>query len=308
MLVENLYGHSAVEADSLHSHATILLNPKADLPSRFRSLFALRNINTDEAVRVISDAFSRTDSALLKHELAYCLGQMRLPSAIEGLKAVLADTEEDPMVRHEAGEALGAIGDPSSLPVLRQFADAQVEKEVAVRETCEIAIDNIENNRGIGCPCQFHPNDIKFDSVDPAPPMDERLAVAELEALLLNAELPMYKRYRAMFSLRNRATPDAVMALCRGLQDKSALFRHEIAYVLGQLQSPLAIDALQTCLAIADEAPMVRHECAEALGSIADDRCMPILTQYLQDPMQVVRESCQVALDICEFERSADMQ
>ena len=40
-------------------------------------------------------------SALLKHELAYCLGQMRKPSALPALEAVLRDASEDPMVRHE---------------------------------------------------------------------------------------------------------------------------------------------------------------------------------------------------------------
>lgn len=40
-------------------------------------------------------------SALLKHELAYCLGQMQNPSAVPALESVLQNTSEDPMVRHE---------------------------------------------------------------------------------------------------------------------------------------------------------------------------------------------------------------
>ena len=40
-------------------------------------------------------------SALLKHELAYCLGQMKKISALPALEAVLRDSSEDPMVRHE---------------------------------------------------------------------------------------------------------------------------------------------------------------------------------------------------------------
>lgn len=42
-------------------------------------------------------------SALLKHELAYVLGQINDPSAIPILSNILADKEEDPMVRHEVG-------------------------------------------------------------------------------------------------------------------------------------------------------------------------------------------------------------
>jgi len=41
------------------------------------------------------------ESALLKHELAYCLGQTKNPSALSTLEAVLRNKDEDPMVRHE---------------------------------------------------------------------------------------------------------------------------------------------------------------------------------------------------------------
>ena len=41
------------------------------------------------------------ESALLKHELAYCLGQMKNMNALPVLESVLADEKEDPMVRHE---------------------------------------------------------------------------------------------------------------------------------------------------------------------------------------------------------------
>lgn len=55
-----------------------------------------------EAISWISKAFS-DDSALLKHELAYCLGQMQDRQAIPTLTAVLKDAQQEPMVRHEAG-------------------------------------------------------------------------------------------------------------------------------------------------------------------------------------------------------------
>ena len=43
------------------------------------------------------------DSALLKHELAYCLGQIKNEAALPVLETVLRDKAEDPMVRHEVG-------------------------------------------------------------------------------------------------------------------------------------------------------------------------------------------------------------
>ena len=92
-----------------------------------------------------------------------------------------------------------------------------------------------------------------------------------------------------MFALRNIGTDESILALCDGLKCKSALFRHEIAYVLGQIQSVLTIDALKANLEDANENYMVRHECAEALGSIATQKCVSILEPYLKDNQAVVR-------------------
>ena len=54
-----------------------------------------------------------------------------------------------------------------------------------------------------------------------------------------------------------------------GLADDSALLRHEICYVLGQLRKAKAIPVLVNLLEV-DRDVMVRHEAAEALGAIAD--------------------------------------
>ena len=37
----------------------------------------------------------------MRHELAYCLGQMQDPLALPVLEKVLRDGEDDPIVRHE---------------------------------------------------------------------------------------------------------------------------------------------------------------------------------------------------------------
>lgn len=96
--------------------------------------------------------------------------------------------------------------------------------------------------------------------------------------------------------------------LIAGLKCTSALFRHEIAYVLGQIQSDACVDELKTNLQDREENPMVRHECAEALGSIATPECTRMLEEYLKDNERVVKESCLVALDISEYENSAQFQ
>lgn len=53
---------------------------------------------------------------------------------------------------------------------------------------------------------------------------------------------------------------------------------------------------------------MVRHECAEALGAIATPECFSVLEKYLMDDKRVVKESCEIALDMCEYENSPEFQ
>lgn len=88
----------------------------------------------------------------------------------------------------------------------------------------------------------------------------------------------------------------------------SALFRHEVAFVLGQLQEPVSIPFLIESLENPQENEMVRHESAEALGAIATPECFEILKKFLNDEKRVVRESCIVALDMCEYENSTEFQ
>ena len=51
-------------------------------------------------LNLMSAAF-QDPSALLKHEMAYVLGQMRNPTALPILSKLLQDLDQDPMVRHE---------------------------------------------------------------------------------------------------------------------------------------------------------------------------------------------------------------
>lgn len=151
-----------------------LLNAKGAIPlaHRFRALFTLKSFGkstamvqdnggpvSDAAIRIIAQGFS-DPSALLKHELAYVLGQMGNLRAVPVLEQVLGDMHQHAMVRHEvslgswqlvsfwcfsyrskAAEALGALSSTTSEPVLRRYL---TDDERCVRETCEIALSRIE--------------------------------------------------------------------------------------------------------------------------------------------------------------------
>jgi len=283
--------------DQISKVGNLLLNTNRPLKERFRALFTLKNIGGRTAIEWIAKAF-QDESALLKHEVAYCLGQLQDPIAI--LSNVLEDKSREAIVRHEAAEALGAIGTVDVLPILQKYSKDSVPE---VSDTCNMAIDRMNWLAEGG-------KDDKnlFPSVDPAPPLMET-DTNKLTKILLDETLPMFERYRAMFSLRNNGDDESIKALALGLECSSALFRHEVAFVLGQAASPAAINELITRLRDTDENPMVRHECAEALGGIGAIGVEKELSKYLgKDESDVVRESCVVALDMVDYNNSEEFQ
>jgi deoxyhypusine monooxygenase len=208
------------------------------------------------------------------------------------------------MVRHECAEALGAIGSESSKPTLQCIVDT-FPHIPELSDTCRLAIDAIRwraegadlDHIPAVCACMINP----YSSVDPAPPhpSHELKSPIELGDILCDADLPILERYRAMFSLRNKGGAACVEQLCRALttDTSSPLLRHEVAYVLGQLQHPDSVDALEVSLRRLGEHEMVRHESAE--GRWQD--CERILTEFASDENVVVRESCLVALDAANY-------
>ncbi|KAJ7977274.1 Deoxyhypusine hydroxylase [Quillaja saponaria] len=279
----------------------LLLDPTQPISERFRALFSLRNLKGPGPRNALIIA-TRDSSNLLAHEAAFALGQIQDAEAIPALVSALNDLSLHPIVRHEAAEALGAIGLESNVPLLKNSLILDPAQEV--RETCELALQRIEQLKDDG-------NDDKlsvtakspFMSVDPAAPAPCS-PLHQLRELLLDEGKGMYERYAALFALRNDGGNEAVAAIIDSLGSKSALLRHEVAYVLGQLQNKAASAALSNIIRDANEHPMVRHEAAEALGSIADDESVALLEEFARDPEPIVSQSCEVALSMLEYERS----
>lgn len=245
------------------------------------------------------------ESVLLKHEVAYAIGQMRDDAAITILENLLSDTNEHPVVRHEAGEALGAIATDRCLAIVEKFVNDEAQE---VSETCELAVGRIKWLQSI--PDEKEREKMAgasdFYTVDPAPAAKSK-DPKELGDALIDENLPIFDRYCALFALRDLNNNESVAQLIRGFESTSALLRHEIAYVLGQMQNSTSFEGLNKVLENVNEHPMVRHEAAEALGALCTD-VEPILKSFLKDEEPLVSESCLVALDMSEYHQSDDFE
>ena len=151
------------------------------------------------------------------------------------------------------------------------------------------------------------PKRSEFDSVDPAPPSTE-IRIHELRDVLCNEDERMFLRMRALFALRNLGGKQSVDALVAGFTSNSALLKHEIAYVLGQMQDGHAVSSLIARLRDVSEDLMVRHEAAEALGAIGNTDALPVLQEFVNDTEPVISESCEVALDLLEWVQSKEFE
>ncbi|KAI5127679.1 deoxyhypusine monooxygenase [Nematocida parisii] len=283
---------STAAENAVKKFSNILQNEEEPLKLRFRALFALRNICTDESVFGIAEAFT-TSSVLLKHELAYVLGQMQNRTALPILERVLVDGTEDEIVRHEAAEAIATFGDISYEALLRKYADIAISNSRAVSETCQIGAELIKNGGS---------KKSEFGSLDPALSAKDQ-SIESLKKTYLDESKPLYERYTAMFGLRDIGTEEAVEVLAEGFNNKnrSDLFEHEVAFVFGQMSHPASAKHLARVLADESRHEMVRHECAEALGTINTKEAESALLALKDIPNRIIRESVEIGLDIHEY-------
>ena len=148
----------------------------------------------------------------------------------------------------------------------------------------------------------------EFGSVDPAPPASNGETVERLRDTLCNEEEKMFQRMRALLALRNIGGKSAVDSLADAFGSSSALLKHEVAYVLGQMQDDHAVPHLVERLEDLKEDVMVRHEAAEALGAIGNLTAMSTLERFASDEEVVVAESCEVAIDLLNWVSSKRLE
>ena len=153
---------------------------------------------------------------------------------------------------------------------------------------------------------QQRPATSEYGSVAPAPP-STTVQLKELKTVLLDEDQKMFQRMRSVFKLRNIRSPESCLILCEAFNSESALLRHELAYVLGQMQMDEALPTLIRILSDDKEHVMVRHEAAEALGAIGNHLAIPTLKQFLTDEHIEVSESCEVALDLLDWVHNSNV-
>lgn len=295
--------------------ASILADPNCSVQKRYNALFEARSfLGPEETVDAILGLLQpHTPSILLRHEACYVLGQVGHSNALPRLREIVADLSEHEITRHEAVEALAALGDKEAMNLLTDVAAAT--DSTPLRETCELALKRLSQEESL--------EDVeksKFNTVDPVSTKGLVFAEKDIESLkttLLDSSAELSDRYAALFSLRGikdrlgNASMLAARAIAYAMRHdtSSALFRHELAFVLAQVAFGVPdselIELIASCFQNTTEHCMVRHEAAVALGSIGGDKSREVMSAYIagrqveandQDEAIVI-ESCMVSLE-----------
>ena len=115
--------------------------------------------------------------------------------------------------------------------------------QMQVAQTCQLALQRIQYHSQQHSEAQQ--DESRYLSVDPTPAAPASTPGHELRATLLDEDARIFDRYRAMFALRNKGGAEAVQALGDAFASQSALLKHEVAYVLGQMQDDQAVHTLR---------------------------------------------------------------
>ena len=290
--------------ESIESLGDLLNDETAILGERYRALRTIHRDGTEEAIHQIAKCFNKS-SALLKHDCAYLLVQLHNPIANAVLRSVVEDLQQHPIVRHEAAASLAALDGTGAYELLQKYSTDSAQE---VADTCILAmkkLDWVKTDEAIG----FDFKDNPYKTNDPAPPMMKG-NMEEWVRLINDESLSLFDKYRVMYSLRKDGGGEAVDALISSFGSKNVLYRHELAFVLGQIKNKTAIPALSKLLADTNENGIVRHECTEALTQIAIEErntpvssdCLKIIRRFENDKEQLVRESCAVSLEELKHE------
>ncbi|CAI5951214.1 unnamed protein product [Closterium sp. NIES-65] len=288
--LRNLKGEAPQQAliEGMEEKSVLLAHEAAFALGQMGDVFAVPALT-----RVLKDS---SYHPIVRHEAAEALGAVGEASSLPLLQAYLADPA--PEVRETCQLAVRRLQD--SLAAAEEGEKGERKGEGGAEEEKGKGEKGEGENEG---EVQGEGEGKRFLSVDPAGSAPKNASTEELRKLLLQEDADMYDRYGALFALRDKAAATsnggadsagaadvaggatgggnsgdggganaAVVAIVEALETcSSALLRHEIAYVLGQLQNKTAAQALVRVLEDTSCHAMVRHEAAVALGSVAGE-------------------------------------
>ncbi len=118
----------------------ILLDLNLTKEERIQAAFHLENTGDDESVRVMGKALFSEPSPIVRHEIAFSLGETSHPNLASKYLIKAIETDKNVFVVHEALLALATLGKKEFIPFIEKYlGDSRPE----ISESAEIALQRI---------------------------------------------------------------------------------------------------------------------------------------------------------------------
>lgn len=305
---------------SLDECKAIYESADEDVCKKYSVIMTLRHHGNDAAAKILEEGYKGLGtSELLRHDVMYCMGQMRATNSVNFLLERMHDTNEKSIVRHEAGEALSNLTDIKEqvIPELEKHWDSEDE---LLRSTVRVAVPKLkalnENSRygkkygGTMEPAEpFNEEEVRdylqSKEIPDAQSHSELLNQVQAQLLKDYSEVDEFTKYRLCYFLRdtNDLRSKEILSDLLSAENRkvtSALLRHELGFILGQINNndTCIHEALKNASLDESEHPVVRHEAILAFYDITKDEAF--MDQFLKHDDQLIRESVEVATKMGE--------
>lgn len=237
-------------------------------------IFELMNIADTTSIQTLHKVIESNPCELVRHESIFALGEMAPErDTVEFLKKII---KEDPsyVVQHEALIAIGTIGDKKDIEFLREF---ESHPDFEIQCSAKIGIQRLTQEAGFEDSIVSNLNHYKKHLFDYSNSnQNERIQI--LFQLMLKGE-------KEINTIKKCLHKD----ICR-------VVRHEAGFVLGEIGTLEAIDAMASILN-SEPTDIVIHETLFALGTTGKQEALEHIEPFINHTSYVVSESAKIAID-----------
>ena len=119
----------------------IILDLTLTKEERIQAAFHLEDAGDDESVRIMGKALFSEPSPIVRHEIAFSLGESCNPKLASEYLMKAIKEDENIFVRHEAILALATLGKKEFIPFIKKYLNSP---ELEIAESAEIALQRLE--------------------------------------------------------------------------------------------------------------------------------------------------------------------
>lgn len=119
----------------------IILDLNATKEERIQAAFHLENAGDDESVKIMGKALFGEPSPIVRHEIAFSLGETAYPDLASKYLMKAIEEDENIFVVHEALLALATLGKKEFIPFVKKFIK---DPKPEISESAEIALQRLE--------------------------------------------------------------------------------------------------------------------------------------------------------------------